>query len=361
MTFFIHFFDLFIESAPWLLLGFIIAGLIKTLIPEDFLTRHLGGPGLWTTIKAAIIGAPLPLCSCGVVPAAMGLRKAGASKNATVSFLIATPETGVDSVSVTYALMGPIMAIVRPIAAVVSAVFAGVLVGRSEPPDNKSVSTNGACCSSSDAEQKDTESSCCASSGSCCSTVQESDRLIKKIYSGMRFAFEDLIDDIALWLLVGLLFAAAILTWVPTTFLTQWGSSWMAFLIMALVGVPMYICATASTPIAAGLLLAGISPGAVLVFMLTGPATNIGTMLIIRNELGLRALVSYLIGVVLTSFAFGYMLNQLIQNTSLAIDPQSIINSSAEGLWLAYASALLLLFLMVKSFSKTLLSKRDTT
>ncbi len=125
-----NFIELFLESAPWLLLGFSVAGLIKALVPADYLSRHLGGNSSWTTVKAALIGAPLPLCSCGVVPAALSLRKSGASKNATVAFLVSTPETGVDSVSVSYALLGPVMAIVRPIAAICSAIVAGSLVGR---------------------------------------------------------------------------------------------------------------------------------------------------------------------------------------------------------------------------------------
>lgn len=380
MNFINHFIDLFIESAPWLILGFVTAGLIKTMIPEDFLTRHLGGQGLWTTIKAAIIGAPLPLCSCGVVPAAIGLRKSGASKNATVSFLIATPETGVDSVSVTYALMGPIMAIIRPIAAIVSAIAAGVLVGRSDsdqqtsPASDSDVETADSCCSSSSSNEPQTEltdsccgstsepeekvTSCCASSEpenqseSCCSSVSTSASLGEKLSAGMRFAFLDLIDDIAIWLLVGLLFAAAVLTWVPETFLVEWGNSWMAFLVMALIGVPMYICATASTPIAAGLLLAGISPGAVLVFMLTGPATNIGTMLIIKKELGQRSLIAYLAGVVITSFAFGYLLNQMMESFQWQAMTQELTDHAEQGHWLANISAVVLALMIGYSLYK---------
>jgi len=372
MNFINHFINLFIESAPWLILGFVTAGLIKTLIPEDFLTRHLGGVSLWTTIKAAIIGAPLPLCSCGVVPAAIGLRKSGASKNATVSFLIATPETGVDSVSVTYALMGPIMAIIRPIAAIFSAIVAGILVGNSEDKQNSRIEennvnqTSSSCCSSGNKEttKETTINSGCNSSNqvnntqdSCCSTVKPTATLIEKLWAGMRFSFLDLIDDIAIWLLVGLLFAAAVLTWVPESFLSQWGNSWMAFLVMALIGVPMYICATASTPIAAGLLLAGVSPGAVLVFMLTGPATNIGTMLIIRKELGQRSLIAYLGGVVITSFGFGYLLNQIMERFQWQVITHELVSGAEQTNWLAIGSAAFLAVLIVYSLSKDWLKR----
>ena len=146
---FSNFLELFIESAPWLLLGFAVAGVIKAWVPEDLLASQLGKPGLGSTVKAALIGAPLPLCSCGVIPAAMGLRRSGASKGATTAFLISTPETGVDSVSVSYALLGPFMALIRPIAAVSSAIAAGILVGRDQEIGASAAVEEATCCSKS--------------------------------------------------------------------------------------------------------------------------------------------------------------------------------------------------------------------
>ena len=250
-----NFVTLFVESAPWLLLGFALAGVIKALVPEDLLARQLGQPGLRSTVKAALLGAPLPLCSCGVIPAAVGLRRSGASKSATTAFLISTPETGVDSVSISYALLGPFMAIIRPIAAVCSAIVAGVVVGRDT--DRK------------DAQQtaEDPEEACCAEPA-INSEVNLS--LADKLLSAWRFTFVDLVQDISRWLLIGLGCAALIKPLVPQEFLLQWGDGFLAFVVMAAIGVPMYICATASTPIAAGLLFSGVSPGAVLVFMLVG-------------------------------------------------------------------------------------------
>ncbi len=321
-----NFIDLFVESAPWLLLGFVIAGLIKGLIPADFLGRHLGGRGAWTTVKAAFIGAPLPLCSCGVVPAALGLRKSGASKNATVSFLVATPETGVDSVSVTYALLGPVMAIVRPIAAITSGIVSGLLVGRADKGQSVAqASGESSCCAAR--SQTDTGATATASSS---------------LYDGLRFVFVDMIRDIAGWLLLGILFAAAVQTWVPPSVLAEWGSGWLAFVVMVLIGVPMYICATASTPIAAGLLLAGVSPGAVLVFMMAGPATNIGTLAIVARELGKRSLIAYLSGVILTSFVFGYALNILANDLGVNFLTGVVAHHGMGHAWWAYASAVLL-------------------
>ena len=288
-----HFFKLFVESAPWLLLGFLVAGLLKGLLPTALLHRHLGGRRWIHVVKAAFIGAPLPLCSCGVIPAALGLRESGASKNSTISFLVATPETGVDSVSITYALMGPVMAVVRPIAAIVSAITAGLLAGQEDGETRR-------------IRNADSDAISAVRSTSHGATQFN---LSARLLDGLKFSFVTLTRNIMLWLMIGLLIAAAIQTWLPAAFLAQWGQGLPAYLVMTLIGIPMYICATASTPLAAGLLFAGLSPGAVLVFMLTGPATNIGTLGIIGRELGRRALSGYLGGVVLVSFLSAWVLD----------------------------------------------------
>ena len=160
-----HFVGLFIESAPWLLMGFTVAGLMKAFVPSELLAKHLGEPGLMATVKAALLGAPLPLCSCGVIPAALGLRRSGASKAATTSFLISTPETGVDSVTVSYAMLGPFMAIIRPIAAISTAITAGVLVG-ADKDESASMTSEPvqSCCASKTPEP---ESSCCSTTNTC--------------------------------------------------------------------------------------------------------------------------------------------------------------------------------------------------
>jgi len=318
MSFTQHFVGLFIESAPWLLMGFSVAGLMKAFVPSQVLAKHLGEPGLLATVKAALLGAPLPLCSCGVIPAALGLRRSGASKAATTSFLISTPETGVDSVTVSYAMMGPFMAIIRPIAAISTAITAGLLVGSDKndhaPQSSEPVQS---CCASKTAEPEPEP----ASAESCCSKVSEENRAAdsigNRLRDSMKFTFVDLIRDISLWLMIGLGIAALVKTYVPTEFLTQWGDGFMAFVVMALIGVPMYICALASTPIAAGLLFSGVSPGATLVFMLVGPATNIATIGLVRNELGTRALVAYLGSVVGVGFGFGYLTNYLVAQWSI--------------------------------------------
>ncbi|QPG05518.1 SO_0444 family Cu/Zn efflux transporter [Salinimonas marina] len=322
-----NFLALFMESAPWLLLGLAVAAVMHELVPVSLLQRHMGSSSVSAISKAAVIGAPLPLCSCGVIPAAVGLRRSGASKPATVSFLVSTPETGVDSVSVSYALLGPLFAIVRPVAAIISALYAGIMVKLFVQEDKAAVATSqtataaasaSSCCSTETAPSTSSgcssgpsepaparvEESCCASKA----TVKKSAEP-GKMTAMWRFATGQLLEDIAVWLLVGLALAAAIQTWVPTDFLTQWGDGLVAMMVMAFIGIPMYICATASTPIAVGFLAAGLSPGAVLVFLLAGPATNVSTMGMILKELGRRSLVLYIFSVTSAAISLGYLLN----------------------------------------------------
>ncbi|WP_105213287.1 SO_0444 family Cu/Zn efflux transporter [Pseudoalteromonas sp. T1lg22] len=377
-----NFWQLFVLSAPWLMLGLLIAGIINVYLPTHFLNRHLGKEGLWTTVKAALIGAPMPLCSCGVIPAAVGLRRAGASKSATTSFLVSTPETGIDSVSVSYALLGPFMAVIRPIAAVCSAITAGLLVGRegSLEPSVTASSTpkQGACCGSNDkVPAVEGPSSCCAfevqlneQSGGCCapqtqvtqatssccstdkkasqSTPQAQSSALSKLQQALHFSATKLLSDTALWLMIGLFFAAVVQTYVPTSYLSQWGSGILAMTVMVLVSIPMYICATASTPIAAGLLLAGVSPGAVLVFMLAGPATNIATLGVVGKELGRRAVAAYLTGVIGVALLFGVLTDYLVGEFGFNVTPLGGQHQEVLPPWLEQGSAVILALLLIR-------------
>lgn len=341
-----HFVALFIESAPWLLLGLLIAGVMHELVPVDILQKHMGSDSFASIGKAAIIGAPLPLCSCGVIPAALGLRRSGASKSSTISFLVATPETGVDSVSVSYALLGPVFAIVRPIAAILSAVYAGLLVKlfitkdvvpRAPEQSNHHVSS---CCAKA-------KTSCCDSKKI---TAEKSPSVPEKALGVLSFASGKLLSDITFWLLLGLSMAALIQTFVPTNLLTQWGDGFVAMVVMALIGIPMYICATASTPLALGFLVAGLSPGAVLVFMLAGPATNVSTMGMIAKEMGKRTLVIYLFAVVSAAITLGYGLNLLWASMQWALPSAQVnVHEHTTIEWIYYISAFILAALMVRN------------
>lgn len=358
----------YLDTAFWLLLGLIAAGLVKAYIPADAMQRWLGGRGFSAVGRAALFGAPLPLCSCGVLPAALGLRRAGASKEATVSFLISTPETSIDSVAVTYALMGPLMAIYRPIAALLSALLTGLAVALVNDGDDRAssdvrIGSVGDCCSEPSAATAET-TGCCASSAAaspaCCgdasapgsSSASPSNQA--RLTQALRFAGAELLDDISRWLALGIVVAGLMMSLIPPGWLAQWGGGLSAMLVMLLVGIPMYICATASTPIAAGLLLAGVSPGAVLVFLLVGPATNIAGLIVVRNELGSRVTLIYLSGIALVSVLMGLLLEWLLQFAQLSIDVGMASAHEVLPSWLSHFSAILLLLLVVPALRKRL-------
>ncbi len=336
--------DLWLDASFWLIIGLIIAGALKATLSNDKLGTHLAGHGMWPSIKAAILGMPLPLCSCGVIPAAVGLRRGGASKSATTAFLISTPETGVDSIAISYALLGPFMAIIRPIAATASAITAAFLVLVAD----KETQTLPA--------SPKTESSCCSNSCGCSSNREQThgqpETWLKKLWQGQRYAFTDLIEDLSLWLIAGLIISALVVTFVPSEALVEISRSPWAMLLMALVGVPMYICASASTPIAAGLMLAGVSPGAVLVFLLAGPATNMATLGIVQKELGTRSLVSYLVGVVGVAILFGYLTNFLVDVLSINIQAQLASSNQFLPTSLAWGSGVILALIIAADLWK---------
>ncbi|MBI83724.1 MAG: hypothetical protein CMJ81_11050 [Planctomycetaceae bacterium] len=343
---FVHnLFHIWMEMAPWLLLGLLGAGLIKAWLPADKLSNWLGRPGILSIIKAALLGTPLPLCSCSVIPAAIELRRGGASRGATVSFLVATPENGADSVAISYAILGPVMTVARLCSAVVSALITGFLA---ELASDGQVTTPEAA-----------ESGCC-----CCAVTSlppvnshpaSSPGFLKKLVLGVRYAVIDLLRDIAGWTLVGILGAAVILTFVPPESMAQWGSGLWAMLAILAIGIPTYICATASTPIAAAMLAAGVSPGTVLVFLLAGPATNLGSVGIIQREIGGRATAAYLAGICVTSIVLGLTLDQICRWANLVVVPRLEGDVHLLPTWLAVAVAIILpLFLIVPRIYKLL-------
>ncbi|WP_286266124.1 SO_0444 family Cu/Zn efflux transporter [Thalassotalea atypica] len=330
-----------VEASPWLLLGLLIAGLMKSWLPSQILSKHLGS-GKMAVVKAAVFGAPLPLCSCGVIPVATELRRSGASAPATSSFLVATPETGVDSISVSYALLGPVFAIYRPFAAIFSAIATGLIVSTTDDTLSKKAVASKSCCTS---QKKITESNCCA-------TKPAPPSAWAKTITGIKYAFSTLIDDLVKWLLVGLLFATLVRTFVPTSFLTSYGSGLIAMLVMIAISIPMYICATASTPIAAGFILAGLSPGTALVFMMAGPATNISTLGVIKNEMGKAVLIRYLLGISSCAILFGYGLDWGVSVFDIDIGKQMAHSHEIVPLWVGYTCAIALVILSFKPLRK---------
>jgi uncharacterized membrane protein YraQ (UPF0718 family) len=336
---------LYLEAAPWLLLGLLMAGLVKAWVKQDRMRSWLGGHGVWPVLKAAVVGAPLPLCSCGVVPAALTLHRAGAPRGPTVSFLIATPETGVDSVAVSYALLGPFFTVLRPLAAILSAVFAGLLADwmpAATPVAPPATSCGGSCCGSSCRTTEDAESP----SGFWAETA-----------SGLRYALTDVVDDIALWMAIGLLLAGLMVTVVPPMTLASWGSGLPAMLLMLLVGVPMYICATSSTPLAAALLIAGVSPGTVLVFLLAGPATNLATLGILRREFGSRVLAVYLLGIGVGSIGLGLLTDTIVGRFQIDVAAQAGVARDVFPSWVSVGACLVLLIFALRPIRNRLFKR----
>ena len=291
--------ELSLDAAPSLLFGLALAGILITYLPSSKLGAWLEGDGFWPILRAAAIGTPLPLCSCSVVPVATGLRRSGTSNGATLSFLIATPENGPDSLTLSYVLLGPVLAIARPVAAILSAVTAGLLVSPRSPQAAPAASECGHC--------------------GCCGDTEKPAPARPTLLGGLRYAATDMLDEILPWLLGGMVVAALLHAALPPNALTHWGSGLGAKFAMLLMGIPVYVCATASTPVAASLLAAGISPGTTLVFLLAGPATNLGALGIVRAEMGMQALRSYLIGACLVPIVCGVALDALV--IRLAIPP----------------------------------------
>jgi len=289
--------NIFLDTAPYLFFGFGVAGFLHIFIPDDKIINYLGATAgkIRSVVNASIIGIPLPICSCGIVPAAISLRQRGATRGATLSFLISTPATGVDSIVVTYALLDPIMTIFRPIAAFVTALTAGItnnLLVKDKQGSVGSFHANTSC------------SSCCNHSES------EIYGFTHRILMGIRYAYIELPGEIARWLIFGIILAGIISYMIPESLINQHLSGGLSsMIIMLLAGIPLYICATASTPLAAAMIAKGASPGAAFVFLLAGPATNAATITMVTRFLGLRSASLYLAMIATISVAFGLLLD----------------------------------------------------
>lgn len=280
------------EMSPYILLGFLIAGLLHVFVRPEVMSRHLAGKGWKPVFKAAMFGIPLPLCSCGVLPTAVALRRQGASKGASTSFLIATPQTGVDSIAATYALLGLPFAILRPIAALTGAFAGGMAVDRIAGSESITAAQTSATASKAHVP------------------------LLKKLTEAIRYGLVDMVGSVGKWLVIGLIIAAIITVTVPDTlFLSISKYPVIAMLVMVAVAVPMYICATGSIPIALSLMLKGLSPGVAFVLLMAGPAANFASVMVLRKSLGNRATAIYVASVIVTAIAFGLAIDTLLPAT----------------------------------------------
>jgi len=292
-------YGVFAMAAPFLLIGFALAGVAHVLLPTGRARRWLGRRGWRGVVRASLLGLPLPLCSCSVIPVATALRKQGAGKGATTSFLISTPQTGVDSIAITYALLDPIMTLFRPIASLISALVGGMAVDAVNPDRIAAAHEH-------------------ADPGEICEHCAHTDEEGRTpaggarggIRQALRFGFADVVSDTFWPLAIGFILSGLIAAVLPDDFFGRYvGNETLAVVLMLLVGLPFYVCASASTPIAAVLIAKGLSPGAAMVFLLAGPATNVTTMLMVKAQLGGRSLAAYLASVAVTAVVMGLTLN----------------------------------------------------
>lgn len=338
--------DLLLDSSAYVILGIVMAGLLKSFLPTDFIARHLGRGRILPIFKAALLGVPLPICSCGVMPAAASLKRHGASNGATIAFMVSTPESGVDSIAASYALLDPLLTVARPVAALFSAMVAGIveeLYGPKNPPAETTLNLVFLPLNCPAPSYQD---------------LGKKPGLAEKIKSGLHYAFAELWGDLAPWFIFGILLSGVITALVPEEFISRYlAGGPMAMLIMLAVGIPMYICATASTPIAAALIMKGVSPGAALVFLLTGPATNVASLAMLTGMFGKRGTLRYLFSLATASLICGFLLD--LTYRLAAVPPRGLVGQASELLphsW-RLAAALLLILLSIQPLYRSVTNR----
>jgi uncharacterized membrane protein YraQ (UPF0718 family)/copper chaperone CopZ len=287
---------MFLEMSPYIILGLVFVALLNYFVSKELITKHIGGNNLLSIFKAALFGIPLPLCSCGVVPTAVYMSKSGASKSATVSFLISTPQTGIDSLIATYGMMGPLFAIFRPLSALITGIAGGLAVRffnkETETPKPKFIGLQQFTNIYKEPVKK---------------VLSTKERILKTL----NYSFVEFLDDITVQFLFGVIAAGLISYVIPNDYFANTGlnSGIGGMLIMILIGAPMYVCATASIPIAMTLMMKGFTPGVAFVFLAVGPATNAASIMIITKSLGKKVAIIYLLSISVISIIMGYLLD----------------------------------------------------
>lgn len=335
--FFEKLYYLVLDMAPWLLLGFLIAGILHVVFPQGKINKLLGRSNMKSVLRAALIGIPLPLCSCGVIPTGVSIHKNGASKGAAISFLISTPQTGVDSIMVTYSLLGLPFAIVRPVIALITGIFGGSITNRLEP-----VVT---------AVRPPVSDKINKGSG----------KVKHPLIEILRYAYVEFLEDIAKWLVIGLLIAALIAVFIPDDFFATYiKNDFLGMLIILAASIPVYVCATSSVPIAAVLMMKGISPGAALVFLMAGPATNAATISVIGNSMGRKTLIAYLATLIAGALLSGIIIDNLLPREWFIQGIAHIHEGHEHGLlpfWLQLVSGIAITLFILNIFIRKLIKK----
>lgn len=324
------------EMAVYLLIGFLFAGILHVFIPKEHVSRYLGKKNTRSVMNATLLGIPLPLCSCGVIPAGISFYRNGATKGATTSFLISTPQTGIDSMLVTYSLLGLPMALIRPAIAFITGIAGGIITNKidNEQP-NQLVQPQG---------KKDQKTG-----------------IGERMVEAFRYGFIEFMQDIAKWLVIGLLIAALLAVVIPDSFFTTYiQHGWINMLIVLAASVPLYVCATGSVPIAAVLMLKGLSPGAALVFLMAGPATNAATLTVLGKTIGKKATLAYLFTIVLGALLSGWFIDQFLPAKWFTLTGISAVHEHLiPGIWEIIASVLLILLLALNMILKWRRTQKD--
>ncbi len=367
--------ELFVDMSFYIVIGLLFTGILHAFVNKDAILKHVGKKSTASVVKASVIGVPLPLCSCGVVPTAMYLGKSGASKGAVVSFLTSTPQTGVDSIIATYGLMGPLFAAYRAVAAFISGIVSGVVTNilcKNDDFDYANSKTSDSCSHEHKQETQVTDCSCShehkqeTQVTDCSCSHEHNNEIIptfaSKIKSVFTYAFGEFLDEIAGHFVVGLLIAALISTFVPQEWLSGFSNPLLSMLTMLVIGIPMYICSTASIPIALSLMMKGISPGAAFVFLFAGPVTNIASLAILAKTLGKKVLTIYLACVGICSILFGFVLDIIIGLSGYSGITNIIENSHGHEIPV-YMIVVAVIFgaLVLKSLIKKLMPKKKKT
>ena len=330
------------EMSPYLLLGFLLAGLMHEFVPSTLYTKYLGDRSLRSVVLAALFGVPLPLCSCGVIPTAMGIRREGASKGATISFLIATPQTGVDSIIATYSLMGLPFAIIRPIVALLTAVFGGQLCNCLTPEPSRSLTPD-------PSPRRGEKGRCNTNNAQECSSPRRGFGV--RLLSALSYAFGEMMEDIGKWLAIGLIVAGIITAAVPDSWFTIFqGNTFYSILFVLAFSIPMYLCATGSIPIALALMVKGLTPGAALVLLMAGPASNAASILVVGKVLGKRTMLIYLFSIIAGAVLFGFGIDYLLPREWFTVPVMQHAACHEDGIGLfSYICTGLLLVLLVRA------------
>lgn len=347
-AFFYSFAGILNQMSPYILLGFLIAGLLHVFVRPSTMARHLAGRGWKPVVKAALLGIPLPLCSCGVLPTAVSLRRQGASRAAATSFLIATPQTGVDSIAATYSLLGLPFALIRPVAALAGAFAGGIAVDKTASGD-----------------MADDIAEC---TDGCNTDAAEADELptgfFARLGAALKYGLVDMVASVGKWLVIGLVVAALITVFIPDSlFMGLSDYPLLAMLAVVAVAVPMYVCATGSIPIALSLMAKGLSPGIAFVMLMAGPAANFASIMILGRTLGRRATAVYVGSVVVTAIAFGLAIDLLLPASWFAVGnaATAACHSHAFGIFDTACSALLVGLLIYAAIKNRKHNHQTTT